>query len=186
VSVEDQGASMALVDIQRDTIGFEELNKAFAQTQKVLMRVAQYSQPIREVQMVCDHPQQIIDRQRQVTDLHTKQFLPPQCDHTEMEQQITTLMSERDEARRRPAAAGTDEELWEELAVMTRDAQQSEEGVCGLRTQLANALTLAARAAPPAPQALDDRGQKFPDSPGFSGSDQTQLRGWIGQLQMVI
>jgi len=52
--------------------------------------------------------------------------------------------------------------------------------------QLANALTLAARAAPAAPQAPEDRGQKFPDSPDFSGSDRTQLRGWIAQLRMVI
>jgi len=45
---------------------------------------------------------------------------------------------------------------------------------------------LAARAAPAAPQAPEDRGQKFPDSPDYSGSDQTQLRGWIAQLRMVI
>jgi hypothetical protein len=48
---------MALVDIQRDAIGFEELNKAFVQTQEVLIRVAQYSQPIRKVKMVWKHPQ---------------------------------------------------------------------------------------------------------------------------------
>lgn len=69
---------------------------------------------------------------------------------------------------------------------MTQDAQQSGEEVRSLSTQLANALSLAARLAPAAPQALEDRGQKFPDSPGFSGSDRTQLRGWIAQLQMVI
>ena len=55
-----------------------------------------------------------------------------------------------------------------------------------MRTQLANALTLAAGAAPAAPQAPEDRGQKFPDSPDFSGPDRTQMRGWIAQLQMVI
>ena len=44
----------------------------------------------------------------------------------------------------------------------------------------------AARAAPAAPQAPEDRCQKFPDSPGFSVSDRTQLKGWIAQLQMVI
>jgi len=52
--------------------------------------------------------------------------------------------------------------------------------------QLANALKLAARVAPVAPQTLEDRGQKFPDSPDFSESDRTQLSGWIAQLQMVI
>jgi hypothetical protein len=136
--------------------------------------------------MVCEHPQQIIDLQRQITNLQSKQFLPPQCDHTELEQQIQTLRNERDEALRRPAAPGTNEDLQQELDDMTRDARQSGEEVRGLRTQLANALTLAARAAPAAPQAPEDRGQKFPDSPDFSGSDRTQLRGWIAQLRMVI
>jgi len=149
---------MALLQIQRDAIGFEELNKAFAQTQEVLMRVAQYSQPIREVEMMCDHPQQIIDLHWQITDLQTKQFLPLQCEHCEMEQQIQTLMNQWDEARRILAAAGTDEVLPEELAELTRDGQRSGEEVRGLRMQLVNTLTLAARAAPAAPQDPEDRG----------------------------
>jgi len=85
-----------------------------------------------------------------------------------------------------PAAPGTDKELRQELADVTRNAQQSGEEVHGLRTQLANALTLAARAAPAAPLAPVDTGKKFPDSLDFSGLDQTQLRGWITQLRMVI
>jgi hypothetical protein len=186
VSVEDQGTIMALIDIDKDNTRFEQLQEAFAQTQEVLMRVAQYSQPIREVQMVCEHPQQIIDLQRQVTDLQTKQFLPPLCDHTGLEQQIQTLRNERDEALRRPVGPGTNEELQQELDEMTRAARQSGKEVRDLTTQLANALMLAARVAPAAPQAPEDRGQKFPDSPDFSGSDRTQLRGWIAQLRMVI
>jgi len=150
------------------------------------MRVAQYSQPIREVQMVCEHPQQIIDLQRQITDLQTRQFLPPQCDHTELERQIQTLKNEWDEALRRPSAPGTNVELQQELDDMTRDARQSGKEVRGLRTQLANALTLATRMAPAGPQTPKDRRQKFPDSPDFSESDRTQLRGWIAQLRMVI
>jgi len=141
------------------------------------MRVAQYSQPIREVQRVCEHPHQIIDLHRQITDLQMKQFLPPQCDHTGLEHQIQTLRNERDEALRRPPAPGTNEDLQQELDDMTRDARQSGEEVRGLRTQLANALRLAARAALSAPQAPEDKGQKFPDSTDFSGSDRTQLRG---------
>jgi hypothetical protein len=177
---------MALIDIDKNNTGYEQLQEEFAQTQEVLMRVAQYSEPIREVQMVCDHPQQIIDLQRQITDLQTKQFLPPQCDHTGLEQQIQTLRDEWDEALRRPVAPGTNEDLQQELDDMTRDAQQSGEEVRDLRTQLANALTLAARAVPAAPQTLEDRGKKFPDSPDLAGSDRTQLRGWIAQLRMVI
>jgi len=69
---------------------------------------------------------------------------------------------------------------------MTRDAHEASQESRNLRTQLANAISLAARAAPPAPQPLEDRGQKFPDCPRFSGSDRTQLRGWIAQLRIVI
>jgi len=76
--------------------------------------------------------------------------------------------------------------LQQEVADMTQDSQQSGEEARSLRTQLANALTLGARAAPAAPQAHEDRGQKFPDSPDFSASDRTQLRGWIAQLRIVI
>ena len=186
VSLEDQGTIKELIDLQKNAIRFEELNEEFATTQDVLIRVPQYSQQMREVQRVRDYPQQIIDLQRQTTDLQTQQFLPPQCNYTGMEQQIQTLTNKQNEARRTPAATGTDEELWGELAVMTWDAQQSGEEVCGSRTQLVNALTLAARAALAAPHALEDRGQKFPNSPDFSGSDRIQLRGWIAQLRMVI
>jgi len=111
VSIEDQGTIMALIDIDKDNVGHERLMEAFAQTQEVLMRVAQYSQPIREVQRVCEHPQQIIDLQRQITDLQARQFLPPQCDHTGLERQIQTLRNERDEALRRPPPPGTNEDL---------------------------------------------------------------------------
>jgi len=177
---------MALIEIDKDNIGYEQLTEAFAQTQEVLMQVAQYSQAIREVQRVCEHSQQIMDLQRQITDLQSKQFLPPHCDHTRLDQQIQTLRNERDEALMRPSAPGTSEELRQELDDMTRDARQSGEEVRGLRTQLANALTLTARAAPATHQAPEDRGHKFPNSLDFSGRDRTQLRGWIAQLRMVI
>jgi len=49
-----------------------------------------------------------------------------------------------------------------------------------------NTLCLAARAAPTPPQQPENRGKKFPDSVDLSGSDRTQLRAWIAQLQMVI
>jgi len=177
---------MSLIDLDKHNIGNEQLREAFVQTQEVSRLVAQYDQPIREVQMVCEHPQQIIDLQRQITDLQTKQFLPAQCDYTELERQIQTLRNERDKALRRPVAPGTDEDLRKELDDMTRDAWQSGVEVRGLRMQLANALTSASRAALAAPQAPEDRGQKLPDSPDFSGSDRTQFRGWIAQLRMVI
>jgi hypothetical protein len=133
VSPEDQGSIMTLIDIQVDAIGYEELREAFTQTQEVLMGVEQYSQPISK--LVFDHPQQIIDLLQQITYLQTKQFLPPQCDHTEFEHQLQTLWNGRDEARRRHSAPGTNEKLRQELADMTQDAQQSGEEAWSLRMQ---------------------------------------------------
>jgi len=78
-----------------------------------------------------------------------------------------------------------DKDLQQELDDMARDARQSGEEVQALRTQLANALSLAGRVAPTPPQQSEDRGQKFPNSPDFSGSEQAQLRGWIAQPRNV-
>jgi len=177
---------MALIDLQRDAIGMNELKDSFAQTQEVLVRMAQYSQPIRGVQMVCNHPQQIIVPQRQITDLQTKQFLPTQCNHTELEQRMQTLTKALDTARWRPAAPGSDEDHRQQLVDMSQDALQSGEEACSLRTQLGNAVTLAARATTVAPHAPEDKGEKCPDSPDISGVDRTQLRCWTAQLWMVI
>jgi hypothetical protein len=62
-SPEDQGTIMAHSEIESDAIEFDELNGAFPQTLELLMSVAQSSQPYREVQMLCNRPQQIIDLQ---------------------------------------------------------------------------------------------------------------------------
>ena len=110
VSPEDQGTIMGLIDMQREAIGTDKLYKAFGQTQEVLVTMAQYSQPIREVQMVCDHPQQIIDLQRQITSLQTEQFLAPHQDHSTIEQQMAQSKQEPEEARRTPRTVGTDED----------------------------------------------------------------------------
>jgi hypothetical protein len=137
-----------------------------------MTRIAKYSQPVRTIQAVCNHPQQIIALQRQITDLQTKQFLPsPSCDHSAYTQEIQQLRNNLEEARRIPRTAGTDKEIRRELEDMTRDAQEASMENANLRTRLANVLSLAARVAPTPPQGQEERGQKFPDSPDFSGSD---------------
>ena len=55
-----------------------------------------------------------------------------------------------------------------------------------MRTQSANVLALAAQAAPTAPQTPEDRGQKFPDSPEFSGLDRTHWAAGFAQPQRFI
>jgi hypothetical protein len=129
---------------------------------------------------------QITTLQKPLTDLQAKQFLPPSCDHTTFEQQIQQLRNDLDEARKTPRTVRTDDDLRRELDDMTRDAREASEESRNLSTQFANALSLAARAAPPAPQEEEDQGQKFPDLQDFSGSDRPQLRRWIAQLRMVI
>jgi len=136
---------------------------------------------------VCNYPAEITDLRNQITILRARTQPPPLvCDHTDYETQLATLRNELEVARQTPRTAGTDEDLRRELNDMTRDAREASEEGRNLRMQLANALSLAARVAPPAPLQPEDRGQKFPDSPDFSGSDRTQLRGWIAQLRMVI
>jgi len=101
--------------------------------------------------MVCHHPQQIIDLQWKIPDLQVRLFLPQQCEHTAMEQQIETPKKEWAESRMRPTAAGTNMQLVLHLANMTLHAWQTGAEVSDLRTLLANALTLAARTALAAP-----------------------------------
>jgi hypothetical protein len=186
VSHEDQGTIMGLLDLNKEIVGGEAMTDAFVQAQEVLMRLAQYSQPVQEIQMVCDHPSQIIALQKQITDLQTKRFLPASCDHTALEYQIQQLRNDIDETERTSRTAGTDEEIRQELDDMTRDAQEASAEAARMRTQLANALSLAARLAPTPPQEQEESRQKFPNSQDYSGSDRTQLRGWTAQLRMII
>jgi hypothetical protein len=187
VSVQDQGTINRILETNLgETTDIEHIELLMV-TQQVLSRVAQYSQPVREIQQVCNHPAEIADLRNQITILRAQTQPPPlECDHTGYETQLTALRNELEVARRTPRTAGTDEDVRRELDDMTRDAREASEESRNLRTQLANALSLAVRAAPPAPHQPEDRGQKFPDSPDFSGSDRTQLRGWIAQLRMVI
>jgi hypothetical protein len=187
VSIQDQGTINRILETNLEETTETEGIELLMVTQQVLSRVAQYSQPVREIQQICSHPAEIADLRNQITILRAQtQPAPFVCDHTNYETQLETLRNDLEVARRTPRTAGTDEDLRRELDDMTRDAREASEESRNLRTQLANALSLAARAAPPAPQQQEDRGQKFPDSPDFSGSDRTQLRGWIAQLRMVI
>jgi hypothetical protein len=187
LSVQDQGTINRILDTNLGETTEVESLELLMVTQQVLSRVAQYSQPVRKIQQVCSHPAEIIDLRNQITILRAQTQPPPLvCDHTNYETQLETVRNELEVARRTPRVAGTDEHVRRELDDMTRDARESSEENRNLRTQFANALSLAARVAPPAPQPEGDRGQKFPDSPHFSGSDRTQMRGWIAQLRMVI
>jgi hypothetical protein len=114
VSPEDQGTIMALLDVNKETMDTKATIDAFVQAQELMIRIAQYSQPVRTIQAVCDHPSQIVALQKQITDLQTKRFIPPSCDHTTFEQQIQQLRDDLDEARKTPRTVGTDKDLRQE------------------------------------------------------------------------
>ena len=186
VSAEDQDIIGGIINRNVLEIDFGERLTLLEAAQKVLRRVARYTESVAMVQRVWNHPIQKITLQKQITQRQTQQFLPPECDHSTFEQQLEMLREELEDARRVPRTAGTDEDLPQKLDDMTRDARQSGEEVRALRTQLANALSIAAQVAPTPPQQHEDGGQTFPDSPDFPGSDRVQLRGWIAQLRKVI
>jgi hypothetical protein len=60
---------MALLDLNKESMDTAATIDSFVQAQEVMVRIAQYSKPVRTIQAVCDHPNQIIPLQKQVTDL---------------------------------------------------------------------------------------------------------------------
>jgi len=186
VSVADQAIIGEIVNRNLLEIDFGERQTSLGEAQVVLRRVVQYTEPAAVVQRVCDHQAQIIRLQKQITNLQSEECLPPECDHSMFKQQFEALRPELEQFRSTPRMVRSDKDLQQELDEMTWNARQSGEEVRALRMQLANALSLASRAAPAPPHQLQDWGQKFPNSPDISGFDRTQWRGWIAQLQMVV
>jgi len=129
VSVQDQVTNNRLLDTNLGETTETESIELLMVTQQVLSRVAQYSQPVREIQQVCCHPEEIADQRNQITIFQAQAQPPPLvCDHTNYEAQLTTLRNELEVARRTPRIAGTDEDLRRELDDMTRDAPRSQRG----------------------------------------------------------
>jgi len=156
VSADDHGIIGGIVNRNLLEIDFAERQTLLEEAQGVLRRVARNTKPAAMVQRVCDLPAQIIELQKQITELQTQQFLLPECDHSTFKQPLEILRQELEEARRTPRTLGADEDCRQELDDMTRDARQSEEEVQALRTQLGNGLSTAARVAPTTRQQSDD------------------------------
>ena len=109
-SVDDQARTGGIVNRQLTELDIAERQGMLEETREVLRRVAEYPEVTSMVQRVSDHPAQRIALQKEITELTCQRFIPPQCDHTEIENQILPLTAKRDKARRRPAAPRTDEE----------------------------------------------------------------------------
>jgi predicted metal-dependent peptidase len=58
-------------------IGFNEKQERLGQAQEVPLRVAQYTELMDLVHMVCTHPADIEKLQKKITELKVQAFLPP-------------------------------------------------------------------------------------------------------------
>jgi len=67
VSVQDQGTINRLLETNLGETPETENIELLMVTQQVLSRVAQYSQPVREIQQRCSHPADIADLRNQIT-----------------------------------------------------------------------------------------------------------------------
>jgi len=185
VSVDDRALMGEVIDRSILRMRFEETLDMFGKPHKVLLQVARLMEPAEMVQRVCNHPKQILSLQKEITDLTAQHFRHPTCDHSGMDWWIGGLEYDLAQDRRGPAVEDSSDEVHTDPAAMTQDARKSREEVQTLWTQLVNALTLASRVAPAAPQGQEDKSQKFRHSTGFSHSAQTQLGGLNTQLRMV-
>jgi hypothetical protein len=157
VSIQDQGTINRILETNFGETTDMENVELLVVTQQVLSRVAQYSQPVWEIQQVCSQPAEIADLRNQITILRAQvQPAPLVCDHTDYEAQLTTLRNNLEMARRTPRMAGTDENIRRELDDMTRVAKEASAETVNLRMQLANALSLAARVATIPPQQQEE------------------------------
>jgi hypothetical protein len=94
VPVDDQAYIGGIVNRNLMEVDFVERQGMLEEAQAVLRRVAQYTEPASMVQRLCDHSAQILALQKEITDLKSQQFLPPQCDYTEIENQIQALTAQ--------------------------------------------------------------------------------------------
>jgi hypothetical protein len=98
VSVQDQGTINRILETNLGESTETENIEMLMVTQQVLSRVAQYSQPVREIQQVCRHPADIADLCNHITILRARVEPPPVvCDHTNYETQLASLRNELEE-----------------------------------------------------------------------------------------
>ena len=77
VSVQDQVTINRILDTNLGETTETESIELLMVTQQILSRVAQYSQPVREIQQVCSHPAEIADLRNQITILRAQTQPPP-------------------------------------------------------------------------------------------------------------
>jgi hypothetical protein len=95
VLVEDQGTINRILVINLGESTETENIELLMVTQQLLSRVAQYSQPIREIQQVCNHPAVMTDLRNQITILRAQaQPTPLVCDYTDYEIKLATLRND--------------------------------------------------------------------------------------------
>jgi len=96
VCVDDQAHIGGIVNRNLIDIDFTVRQTVLQKGQEVLRRVAHDTEPVSTIQMVCDHPPQIFLLQKEIANLKSQQFLPAQCDQTEIKNHIWILTAECD------------------------------------------------------------------------------------------
>ena len=108
------------------------------------------------IKRVFDLPVEISKYQKAITDQKGHHLLPPTCGQCEMQYRIHGLENHFAKALGSPAGEGTFTECQSDLATKTTDAEASAEAVGNLRTQVANALTMAVRGKSAVPLGNED------------------------------
>lgn len=121
LSFDDQAIIGGIIDTIILEVDFTERQTMSETAPEVLRGVGQYTNHANIIQSGCTPLAHIITLPKLMTDLRARQFLPPQCDQTEMENLIQTVIDNQRKTWGRHPAPGTDEELTVELVVMTRD-----------------------------------------------------------------
>ena len=93
VSREVQETIREHLDVLGDGIRLEETMEFLPECQVALLWVARYTEPAEMVPRFCDHAAQIIMLQKEVTELKAQHFLPPMCDHSELDKKRQTLVN---------------------------------------------------------------------------------------------
>jgi len=112
VSIVDQGTINQILEVDVDNTRGEESGEYVGLTQQILSWVAQYSEPVREIQRVCNHQEEIMDVRTQITILLAqRQPTLLECCHNNYETQLQTLRRALEEARYTASMERSDEDV---------------------------------------------------------------------------
>jgi len=91
VSVNDQAIIGGVINRNVLEVEVTERQRMLEEAQEVLRRVVEYIKPAITVQRVCDHLVQIIALLAKIMNVMAQAFIPPEYDHTKIDERIQVL-----------------------------------------------------------------------------------------------